>query len=217
MELFVCYKLSLGIICLSTQWTGQTMGNGIFNAAKEGNWDEVKSLTAAEQSFDYTAQHGSSGLLHLAAQQGNLDVVRWLVEEKNVPVDAYLNAETRENDPLMIASMHGHTEVVRFLVQHAPEDVYSRAVYINREDSNRRTALMHAAAGGHLEIVKILVEQGQANLETSKPYPFGFYSEEKAASWAKATATSALKIAEENGQDEVVQYLQGIVSTKGSK
>jgi ankyrin repeat protein len=188
------------------------MGNGeIFNAAKGGNWDEVKSLTVADSSFDCKAiaqKHDSSSLLHFAALQGNVDAVRWLVEEKSVPVDAYLNAQTRANDPLMIAAMYGHTEVVRFLVQHAPQDPILRAAYIDHEDFRSQTAVMHAAAGGHLEVVKILVEQGQAKLETIKPYPYGHYTEAKGAAWDKESRQTALQFAKENNREDVVQYLK---------
>ena len=59
--------------------------------------------------------------------------------------------------PLHAASLHGHKDVVKFLVQNGAN--------LNSNDNWNCTALHNAAGAGHLQIVDLLCQAG-ANLGT---------------------------------------------------
>jgi ankyrin repeat protein len=195
----------------------------LFEAARNSNWDEVKTMIESNPSFDLNTIDREShinllyfnhSLILIAVMQGNVEALTWLVKEKGVSV--YAMYPSNGDTVLLQAARSGNLEIVRVLLENIPSEVFWRNSYLNHTDRDGYTALHHAAARGDLEMVKVLIEHG-AKIQTSQPYPFGHYSEEKAASWAERTAKSALKIAEENGRDEVVEHLKGIVSTKGAK
>ena len=97
--------------------------------------------------------HKSMGITALfqAAQQGFVEVVRFLVEEGKADVD---KARTSDGfTPLLAAAQNGHTEVVRFLVEEGKADV-------DKVNNNRSTPISLAAFYGHLEVVQFLLSKG---------------------------------------------------------
>jgi ankyrin repeat protein len=114
--------------------------------------------------------------------------------------------------PLIFASENGNVEIVKLLVENAPSGNDKR-YYIDHTDHNSYTALHHATAKGHLEVVKILVELGNAKVETTSPYIFGYYTEAKYAAWEKSHKRSAIRIAQEKGHQEIVDYLNSRTQT----
>ena len=85
--------------------------------------------------------------LHDAAQKGNLDRVKLLVEQR-ADKDKF---DRRGSTPLRLASAAGHFDVVQYLVeQGASLD----------KDSIDSTPLSIAAIYGYLEIARYLLEQG---------------------------------------------------------
>jgi ankyrin repeat protein len=84
-----------------------------------------------------------------AASRGDLDEVERLVGHEPALVDAQdLDGTT----PLMQASMEGHVEVVRCLLD--------KGAAVNRQDDDGRTALWHAASEGRPPVVALLLERG---------------------------------------------------------
>ncbi|KAJ3282671.1 hypothetical protein HK104_010777 [Borealophlyctis nickersoniae] len=78
-----------------------------------------------------------------AAENGHLEVVRFLLEDDEAPVHG------RDEDgygALHLAAREGHSEVVRLLLDHGVGDI---------ED-----ALIVAATEDHLEVVQVLLEAG---------------------------------------------------------
>lgn len=89
--------------------------------------------------------------LHLAAEQGRLDVVMSLVEQ-----GAHIEAKNKYQwTALHCAAYRGHLEVVQWLVKQGAD--------IEAKNKDQRTALHCAASTGHLAVVQWLVKQG-ANL-----------------------------------------------------
>ena len=80
--------------------------------------------------------------LIIASQIGNLDAVKYLVEQG-------VNIHVNDDDAVAIASLGGHLDVVKYLVEHGAD--------IHIEDEY---ALRWASRNGHLDVVKYLVEQG---------------------------------------------------------
>jgi len=60
---------------------------------------------------------------------------------------------------LIIASAHGHTDAVKYLINEAKADV--KLVH-----DNAVTSLMYAAASGHVETMRVLLEDGKDDINT---------------------------------------------------
>jgi ankyrin repeat protein len=83
---------------------------------------------------------------------------------------------------LMIASYHGHADIVRILLEHGAN--------VNAEDDYNATAITRAAESGYLEIVRLLVAHG-AN-----------------TSIREESDLTALELAESRGHHEVASFLR---------
>ncbi|CAM8961513.1 unnamed protein product [Rhodiola kirilowii] len=101
-------------------------------------YDIVAAGIKARNGFD---------AFHIAAKQGDLDVLRVLVEA--LP-DLTMTVDALNTTALHTAAMQGHTEVVSFLMESG-----SGLATISK--SNGKTALHSAARNGHLEVVKLLL------------------------------------------------------------
>uniref|UniRef100_A0A7N0RA55 PGG domain-containing protein n=1 Tax=Kalanchoe fedtschenkoi TaxID=63787 RepID=A0A7N0RA55_KALFE len=101
-------------------------------------YDIVAAGIKARNGFD---------AFHIAAKQGDLDVLRVLVEA--LP-DLTMTVDALNTTALHTAAMQGHTEVVSFLMESG-----SGLAAISK--SNGKTALHSAARNGHLEVVKLLL------------------------------------------------------------
>jgi ankyrin repeat protein len=99
-----------------------------------------------------------AGALHDAAKSGNLEQVQLLVVQG---VDVNGKA-TREETPLMIASLAGNGEIVNYLLQ--------RGADINVRNSSGMTALHAAAYTGHTDIVLLLITKGAGVNDASNRY-----------------------------------------------
>jgi ankyrin repeat protein len=92
-------------------------------------------------------------MLHVAAREGNLDIVQALVQAGADIDKRNLLKET----PVMLASLAGHTKIVDFLV--------SKEAQINQPGW---TPLLYAATNGYTEIISILLEN-HAYIDSSSP------------------------------------------------
>ena len=80
-----------------------------------------------------------------AAQQGFVEVVRFLVEEGKADVD---KVNKKNQTPINIAAFKGRLEVVQFLL--------SKGADCTIEDAWGDTPLANAEAGGHAEVAAAL-------------------------------------------------------------
>eukprot|EP00741_Cyanophora_paradoxa_P012697 tig00020616_g12267.t1 len=106
---------------------------------------EVTSLALA------AANGHKHALLHLAAERGDGECVRWLLR-------AGANALAKDDagcTPLFVAAEVGHAGVVDVLARHAPASIESR-------NHNLETPLYIAALKGHLAAVRTLLGRGAA-------------------------------------------------------
>ncbi len=135
------------------------------DSKSEAAWDEMEQLLDKgskngflERSITWindsnpTAQYEYTPL-HYAAARGLLELVRELVEKRNV--DADLPTNGKKNTPLHMAAAGGHLDIVAYLVQQ-------RKVKISKTDHQGASALHYAAAGKYGEnnrdVIKYLVE-----------------------------------------------------------
>lgn len=118
-----------------------------------------------------------SEFLHAAAKTGDIEAVRrnLLDVAVDVPDSSSLTA-------LMHASFHGHTEVVRVLLDWGAS--------IDLTTNNGKTALMYASMWGRIDVVKMLLGKG-ANLDL-----------------VNTSGRTAQMEASEKGQKDVVALLQ---------
>lgn len=124
--------------------------------------------------------------LHIAAQEGHMEVAQFLVEAR-ASVEA---SDTEEGaTPLGLAAFEGHLEMVQFLVQVRAQ--------LDRFDGEYLTPFMTACSGGHVEVAAYLLA---AHSDPQKCSVWGF---------------TALHIAVEDMCTEVCQWLlrvaQGVV------
>ncbi|WCR57689.1 ankyrin repeat domain-containing protein [Wolbachia endosymbiont of Ctenocephalides felis wCfeJ] len=99
-------------------------------------------------------------LLHIAALNGHLDIIKCLVEQKNVDVNQV------DNDGLTVlhvAAENGRLGIVKHLVEQKNVDV-------NQVDNDGLTALHWAASNGYLDTVEYLVEQKNVDVNQIDNY-----------------------------------------------
>ena len=115
--------------------------------------------------------------IHDAAKSGELDTIQRLVV-KGVDVN---EQTTRNETPLIIASLAGKGEVVNYLLQ--------RGADINARSASGLTALHAAAYAGQAEIVSLLVAKGASVNDASNRFettPLHMASEENHIGTVKA-------------------------------
>ncbi|VDD74642.1 unnamed protein product [Mesocestoides corti] len=91
----------------------------------------------------------SIGQLCTAAFQGKLEVVKTILKDNSVDVDA---RDAAGSTPLVLASRQGHLEIVKCLL--------AANARLDQIDQDGWSALRSAAWGGHRDVVKVLLEAG---------------------------------------------------------
>jgi hypothetical protein len=98
------------------------------------------------------------GEVHEAAGKGDLAKVKALAKQSYVSLSS---KDGSGRTPLIVASMSGKLEVVRYLL--------SRGVDVNAADSGGRTSLYFAAQNNFMSIAKLLISRG-ARLDVQDSY-----------------------------------------------
>ena len=124
-------------------------GTPLHYAAFCGLHDMAK-IVATEYPKDVNS-HGfnnSSTPLHLASEEGHVDVARMLVES-----GADMSAQDKDGrTPLHLASFRGHVDVARMLVKLGAD--------VSAQDKDGRTLLHLALFHGRMDVARLLVELG---------------------------------------------------------
>ncbi len=148
-----------------------------------------------------------------------MEMVRFLVEHGADP-----NAQNNDgNTALIYAAADGDMEMVRFLVELGAD--------VNFRDRQGMSVLLHAAADGDMEMVRFLVERG-ADLEVQNNNDLSGNTALINAVWhdeveivrllvelgadvnARSGGRTALSIAKENGNQEIIDLLEAAGATE---
>ncbi|KAK4763066.1 hypothetical protein SAY86_008834 [Trapa natans] len=128
----------------------QSGETGLYVAAEYGYFDVVREMIKYYDLADagIKAKNGFDAL-HIAAKQGDLEVLKVLLEAHP---ELAMTVDPTNTTALHTAAAQGHVEVVRLLLEAG-----SGLAAIAK--SNGKTALHSAARNGHLEVVKMILEK----------------------------------------------------------
>ena len=134
-------------------------------AAYGQHLDSVCYLVAEQQMDPLCCADDGTTPLHLASQAGDIDVVRYLVNElsKFLPLnDIVTSRGIHGTTPIHLAAFCGYLEIVEYFVNELDCDpnIALPVEYQGRTTRvGGRIALHSAAQRGHLHFIKYLVEQ----------------------------------------------------------
>jgi ankyrin repeat protein len=140
---------------------GLALGGGTASAAayddfiqavQKSNPAEVVALLKRGMDAN-TVDRTGQPVLHIAAREGNLEVLRVLVQA-GADID---KRNAMKETPIMLAALGGHVKLVEFLI--------SREAQINHPGW---TPLLYAATNGQTEVIKVLLEN-HAYIDSSSP------------------------------------------------
>jgi CDK inhibitor PHO81 len=110
-------------------------------------------LATVPVDFHHIDKINGRSPLHQACISGSLKVVKLCVEK--IP-ELLEKPDAYDRRPLHYASLHGHSSIVSFLLDHSADATVT--------DMDGYTPLMHAITQGHVEVVQLFVES-KINLE----------------------------------------------------
>ncbi|GBM99853.1 Ankyrin-1 [Araneus ventricosus] len=112
------------------------------------NKDTAKVLLEKGANIDEIKVHLNIPVLHIAAESGNINLVKLLIAKRHK-----IDSKTEFGlTPLHLATVMGHFEIVKALVVNGAD--------VNVKDETGTTPLLDAASLGSLEIVDFLLQHG---------------------------------------------------------
>ncbi|KAJ0792109.1 putative ankyrin repeat-containing domain-containing protein [Helianthus annuus] len=122
--------------------------HGLFTAVQFGDVELVKTLLEKDPSLiQQTTAYDRHSALHIAAANGQIEIVSMLLEDRSVNPDS-LNRH--KQTPLMLAAMHGKIDCVKKLIE-------ANANILMFDSPNGRTCLHYAAYYGHSDCLETIL------------------------------------------------------------
>ena len=117
-----------------------------FEAASDGDVEEVKDILRMNPNLDVNWKNGEDGLtvLHRACDKDHDAIVSILLAHPAIDVNA---KDTRANTPFLGACFHGSTSCARLLLGDSK-------VLINEPNSTDHYPLYWASSEGHLDVIR---------------------------------------------------------------
>ncbi|RPA97784.1 ankyrin [Choiromyces venosus 120613-1] len=135
----------------------------LVTAAEYRHWEIVRYLLRRRDINVEVLCKSAKTVLYWAVEDGNLDMVKLLVEEGGADdgrVDVNVADGARETPVLHLAVRQGDPEIVRCLLRRGD-------IHVDARCPSDETALCWAAREGNLVIVRLLVEEGGADINLS--------------------------------------------------
>jgi len=130
------------------QWNTEEHRKELLIAAAAGDVACVRFL--ASQGVDVTTKDSKGNTsLHSAAQNGHLEVVKYLINNTDIDIECYNQAN---NTPLHVAAWNDRKHVVKYLI--------NQGVNLNPKSYNGSVPMHMAAVTGYSEIVSLLLNAG---------------------------------------------------------
>ncbi|RVW18018.1 Protein accellerated cell death 6 [Vitis vinifera] len=149
----------------STSYDGRAqttyMDADLYTAASKGNISKLEQLEACDLGRQRTPK--SNTILHIAAQFGQLDCVKRILELTSF--SSLLKINLKGDTPLHLAAREGHLTVVEALIQAAkpPNEIESGVgvdkTILRMANKEGDTALHEAVRYHHPEVVKLLIKE----------------------------------------------------------
>lgn len=184
----------LGALCgylLYSYVTRESTGDALARACQDGDLQSVQTILQDVEDLN-TARFATywaedCPAIDFACAYGNLDIIRWMVEDKGVDIQnqyerkgylrcgcccgGVIDTEIRRRTPLYVACERGDVEIVAYLLeQGAPVDGRgSRRYEWQNETNGGSTPLCVACKKGYLAIVRLLLDNG-ADLESDNAH-----------------------------------------------
>ena len=122
----------------------------LFHAIVGGNAHDVRHVLIKHEGIVHAPFPGQDSFLHLAAGEGNAEIVALLIE-----FGAFVNQVSSPSlfsTPLCNAAREGHTETARVLLHSG--------AWVDGDDRTSHTPLMLASRDGHDAVVELLLNSG---------------------------------------------------------
>lgn len=163
----------------------RALDRALYEAANDGNFDEVKELVAAGANPSAVV-HGDGSPLIGAARSGRAEIARFLLDQGADPNGVVEG----DGSALIAACQNGRVDQVQMLLD--------RGADVNLAVDGDENPLMNAAESGSLRIVMLLVEKG-ADVHAK------IYADrsDRGGEWR-----TAISQARKNGHTDVVRYLE---------
>lgn len=133
----------------------------VYQACIEGNLSWLIKNNKQLADLNTPSNHGWTGI-ELAAENGHLDVVKWLVSESGQPVDVTVS----DDFAIRYAAEYGYLDIIKWLVMESTTAHKEASQKFGFEFLYRQVdatacdsiAIGWAAENGHLDVVKWLVK-----------------------------------------------------------
>ena len=181
-----------GIDINQSDHSGRT---SFFYACQNGHLKVVECLLDQNKKLDKNKKldvnkcvkkYGISPI-YIACQNGHHKLMKLILVVPDIDVN---QANNEGQTPLHIACRQGHVETVDQLL------TYAKDIHVNTTDNNGTTPLIFASLGSHTSIVRLLINQPGIDIRK------------------KAHGNSALSIARENNDEEIVDLLLEFILDK---
>jgi ankyrin repeat protein/L-ascorbate metabolism protein UlaG (beta-lactamase superfamily) len=184
------------LVCGAAAWAGE-----IHEVAQRGDLQRAKTLLAGDPGLVDVKDEANGTALHLAAQAGHEELVRFLVEQ-GAQVDA---GDNENSTPLDVAAQSGHRAVAELLVAHGAD--------VNHRDQNGMTPLHFAAYQGRNDVVELLIANGSdvsaTKLNGSTPLHGAVYYGHTETARLLIEKGAAIEAANESGYTPLISAAAG--------
>lgn len=174
------------------------LNNQLLETSSQNPIKKISSLISRGAQIDCCDEFGKTPL-HLAAQNGNVDIVETLIR-----FEADSNkADNSGLTPIMIATREGHLEVVEKLLEFGADT----NIQAQRPDGSRYTALDIAIQNNNHKVIKCLLECGANYDEINPQYKDETINQIKKIEKTKKVFAGDLSIPVEEINEKYLQYL----------